>query len=787
MKTKLIVAALFATALLPQAQSQAQIQAHAAPACPGGAAWCDGFEDGMARWAAIGGSAAPVQAGAGNPAVRLGAAGALASRDAVAPASAPYYVEARMRPLGGAGATAGQAYVLARYVDERNWLGAGIEVAPGSPKVNVVIVKMDDGKLRYLKQWGKESLPDGAFYTVRLALAAGELTLYLNGERLTTALEPAVDGGRIGLLARDASFELDDVRLGAPGVAPGRIGLARVNNRVALQAGDAPLRYRVSADRSRPLALHAVSSDPAIASAAIDGGTLVVSAHRPGQATIGVVDSADRDVAAWLGVSVAPRFAPPARAYPLQGRLLPATGARDLPVDSLLRIRFDRPPVLGSSGSVRIYRAADHALVDTVNVGDELDTMGPRRQAFKRVVRRKLVKVEGDSATIRLHSAALAYGTGYYVQVDPGVFTGTSLGGVPFAGLGGRRTWTFRTRDAMPAGQALSVDDDGPADFRTVQGALNHAMGHMPRTAPVTIRVADGRYDELLYLSGKDRVTLRGETRDGVVIGTTNDDGTNPGSGSSQGPLSPGATGGRAVFLVEDADLLALDRLTLVNTARRAGSLGAQAEALNFNSGGRLAATDASFFSEQDTIQVKGYAWFYRSLIAGNVDFIWGGNRAALFEESEIRSLGDSANARSGGYVVQARTLGAGDPGFVFLNSRLTHGPGPAGNDVPPGTTYLARPGTAQSHDKVSYINCRMDTHVAPAGWSLPRNAHGGAGAGWGEYGSMDLSGAPLDLARREGGRVLSAAQAARLADRAQVFAGFDQGKGWNPTPQDSQ
>jgi hypothetical protein len=77
-----------------------------------------------------------------------------------------------------------------------------------------------------------------------------------------------------------------------------------------------------------------------------------------------------------------------------------------------------------------------------------------------------------------------------------------------------------------------------------------------------------------------------------------------------------------------------------------------------------------------------------------------------------------------------------------------------------------------------------MDSHVAPGGWSLPRSAHAGAGAGWAEYGSTDAAGAPLDLARRVGGRALSAEQvAARFANRAQVFAGFDGGKGWNPAP----
>jgi pectin methylesterase-like acyl-CoA thioesterase len=244
-------------------------------------------------------------------------------------------------------------------------------------------------------------------------------------------------------------------------------------------------------------------------------------------------------------------------------------------------------------------------------------------------------------------------------------------------------------------------------------------------------------------------------------------------------------------MLMEDADLVTLDTLTLINTTTRAASAGgSQAETLYFNSDtGRLVATNATFLSEQDTIQVKGYSWFYRTLIAGNVDFIWGANRAALFEDSEIRSVGDSANRDSGGYVVQARTVAAGDPGFVFLNSRLTHSAGPAGNGVPQGATYLARsPGTANTWDNVSYINCAMDRHVAPAGWAgagvlrqpAPNPSPPSASAGWSEYGSTDLAGVPIDLSLRAGGHHPARP---RFGTRGEVFRGFDGGKGWRPVP----
>src|SRR5690606_25340096 len=111
----------------------------------------------------------------------------------------------------------------------------------------------------------------------------------------------------------------------------------------------------------------------------------------------------------------------------------------------------------------------------------------------------------------------------------------------------------------------------------------------------------------------------------------------------------------------------------------------------------------------------------------------------------------------SGGYLVQARTLGADDKGFVFWKSRLTHGPGPAGNGVPPAATYLARsPGTPNTWDQVSFIDCRMDGHIAPIGWAgkgvhrepAPNPALPNAARGWREFGTRDLAGNPLDLSK---------------------------------------
>jgi pectin methylesterase-like acyl-CoA thioesterase len=755
----------------------------ASAACPGGAAWCDDFEHGARAWKNASGQVARTVDDHGNH-VLLVAAGAALLADPSTPGDR--YIEARVRPVQGEGKQT--AILVVRYADEGNWIGAAIDVTPGSPRMHVDLVSMQDGTIAHLRQLGHDALPAGSFYTLRVELKGKELTAWLNGERLGASVDAAPAEGRAGLLAEGGGFELDDVRAGASGARPGRIALARMTGRVSLQAGDVR-RYPVSAlsGDGAALAFTAVSSDPQVATATVQDGALVLAARHPGSVTISLAGRADANVASAVAAGVGPAFAPPAGGRAWQGRLVPAPDASDVPPDTPLIIQFDQPPHVGTGGSVRIFRAADHALVDVINPAEEVDQLGYADQPVKRAVRYQPLQLDGSAMTIRPHSARLQYGAEYLVEIDAALFDGATIEGRKFEGLGEQAGWRFRTRAHAPTSGQLTVAAAGPADFRTVQGALNHAM-QMPRGAPVTIRIANGRYDELLYLHGKDQVTLRGASRDGVVIAAANDDGINPGSGAGQGANSPAAMGGRSVFMIEDADLVTLDTLTLANTANRRASRGAQAEALYFNSNGRFIARNADFLSEQDTIQVKGYSWFWHTLIAGNVDFIWGANHAALFEDSEIRTVGDSAHPGSGGYVVQARTLAAGDPGFVFLNSRLTHGAGPGGNDVPPAAAWLARPGPASSWDNVSYINCRIDAHIAQAGWSWPkqgRSAH--MGAGWNEYGSMDLAGRPLDLSLRAGGHVLGATEAARYAGRTQVFSGFDNGKGWNPSPSDSR
>jgi pectin methylesterase-like acyl-CoA thioesterase len=463
---------------------------------------------------------------------------------------------------------------------------------------------------------------------------------------------------------------------------------------------------------------------------------------------------------------------------------------------------------------ITVRRASDDVIVDQIDVSSapsatdtqtavprtnlEIDALGagaiPDGRA--RFVWYRPVTITGNSARIKLHSNKLAFGTTYRVTIDDGVFSGT-IGGAPFNGVSPADGWTFTTKSAPTSNTNLVVDDDGDnADFSTLQGALNWVMQRCSTNSPAsfgcntvatpkTITLKNGNYPELAILRNVANLTIIGESRDGVRVGTRNFESLNSGSGGTSTTAGTALTtsgrvpghrvlgGGRSVLLVESSDLLTLRNFTLENTHSRTTLYDNQGEAMYFNTSttpaaARFVGRDMNFLGEQDTLQLKGYVWIYRSLVAGNVDYIWGNVMAVLFEECEIRSVFDPSS-NSPGFVVQARAT-AGDVGFVFLNSTLTAGPGVT-------AAYLARSGGTTSTtyiDNVAYINNRMDAHILPVGWcvgtgtSRTGTAAGTCGTnppswsgtvdggstdavGWRESGSTDLNGTPLDVSGRLG------------------------------------
>jgi len=431
----------------------------------------------------------------------------------------------------------------------------------------------------------------------------------------------------------------------------------------------------------------------------------------------------------------------------------PAPGGDRVCADAPLVLTLEAPPVLGSKGFVKIFKAGgdevdriDLADISGVNIRED-GTMVPRQQVTgsntftdklpsggnTRLVHYTPFRISGNSLVIRPHCMALDFDTEYYVTVDESV-----CGKAVAAG-----EWKFTTKPA-PSTSSVHVAADGSGDFCTLQRALCHVSDG------AVISMADGSYEGLLYLRNRKDLSVKGDSRDGVRIVYPNCEHYMSGSSA------------RCLWLVENCDNLILENLTIENSF---GDLNGQAEAIYFNSGNnthRLTIENCSLLSYQDTFLCKGSVWVHNSLIAGHCDFIWGYPKACLFENCEIRS-------RAAGYIVQARVKSASDKGFVFLNCKLT-----AEKGVKDGTMYLARSsGQADCYDNVSYIGCTMSPVIAPAGWypkPEPNPSTPNAVSGWKEYASVNESGTSASGSRNAFGRILTAAEAAPYLSREAVL-----------------
>lgn len=449
-------------------------------------------------------------------------------------------------------------------------------------------------------------------------------------------------------------------------------------------------------------------------------------------------------------------------------------------IDTPLVVDVGSGASLGTSGLIQVFKA-DGTLVDKIDLTDlakvdvlEDGTMIPKgadadnqqiaigndyvfhtfmdalHSSQFRPVHYTPLRLEGEKLYIKLHNEALDFGQSYYFTMDATVAgKAVDKGEMPF------------TTKVKPSGTTLQVNSDGSGDFCTVQGALSFATS-LGKDTDVTIVIADGTYRELLFLRGKNNVTLKGESRDGVRIAYPNNDSYETGSGASVASKPSvgnpiGKSGGRCLFLIETCNNVTLQNLTIENTYSIPSHKG-QAETIYFNGENeRLKIENSSLISWQDTFLCKGEVYVYGSLIAGHCDYIWGYPQACLFEDCEIRS-------RAAGYIVQARCP-SGSKGFVFLNCKLT---GESG--VKDGSMYLARSGgSADYFDNVTYVNCTMSQVIAPAGWhtgKAPNPSKPTAAQGWKEYGTKGVS----TSSRNSYGRILTVAEAEAYSSKSAVL-----------------
>lgn len=438
----------------------------------------------------------------------------------------------------------------------------------------------------------------------------------------------------------------------------------------------------------------------------------------------------------------------------------PANHAARVNPDTHLVLTFPSPPTLGKSGRIRIYDAADHSLVDMLDLSIPAGpdpahrAPSPPRTAFVqdpaspttttpavRTAPADLhnyqlttigglpdfhfypVIIHGHVATIYLHNNVIRYGRQYIVQIDPGVFT---LASGAFAGFAPDDAWRFTTKADPPPANAtrLTVAADGAGDFNTVQGAVDFVPANPPER--VTIFIRNGTYEEIVFFRKKSNLTFRGEDRDKVQVGYGNNSAFNP-------PM-PGPSR-RCAFSAYDSTGIELINFSLNNYF-----IG-QAEALLI-SGSRNIVSNMNLKGSGDALNLRGSVYLTDSTIIGDGDTILGVG-PAFFRHCEIKSVGPFMWIRNTEV----------NHGNVFVDCTFTsiNRPLPWNTTAPtPPSRVLARlpnnHGLNYPYAEAVLINCRLEG-IPPAGWG-PIDDDTSHIHFW-EFHSTDAHGQPIDVSQR--------------------------------------
>ena len=421
-------------------------------------------------------------------------------------------------------------------------------------------------------------------------------------------------------------------------------------------------------------------------------------------------------------------------------------------LDTLLHVKFNSSSVALGNGTLRIYDAVG-TLVDTIDLSlndvnnAQIRTIGGGNYYAYPVI------IRSNVATIYPHPGVLTSNTTYYVLMDTGFFKDGA--GACIVGITDTNTWRFTTKVALPDPYATTnvvVAADGTGDFATVQGVIDWIPAYAG--LPYTVNIKKGVYEEINRIpTGKNNITFVGEGWRETIITYAN---------NNSFQLGNAGTATRCMFYAGGDDLV-FKNITFTNSTPQGGS---QAEAIRVQ-GMRIMFDNCTLCSYQDTILINtagsSSGLFNKCLVQGDVDFIWGSG-IGFFTNCEIRAMRRANN--STGVYTQARTPSA-TYGFVFVDCLVSCSA--------PGMTNwsLGRDaGNSYPYGNVAWINCRMDSHISPAGWTDGGLTDKSTLRFW-EYKSTDLTGTnliPTDQ-RVPWSRQLEDWEAAMLRDVATVMS----------------
>ena len=220
------------------------------------------------------------------------------------------------------------------------------------------------------------------------------------------------------------------------------------------------------------------------------------------------------------------------------------------------------------------------------------------------------------------------------------------------------------------AATAITVAADGTGNVKTVQAAVDLVPANNSSTATITIK--KGTYSgRVVVPANKPNIVFVGATGTATDVVLT-----------ASRPRSTDGTDGSATVLLQSKDI-EMRHLTIRNDYNEAANGASQALAL-YVKADRQRFRNVRVIGDQDTLLVHGSvrAYFYKSYIEGDVDFIYGSG-TSVFDDCDIFS--STRNSSNNGYVTASATPGAKTYGILINKSRLS-------SDGAAGTVYLGRP-----------------------------------------------------------------------------------------------
>ncbi len=448
--------------------------------------------------------------------------------------------------------------------------------------------------------------------------------------------------------------------------------------------------------------------------------------------------------------------------------IYPSNNEKGICPDTHLKISFETKPLLGNTGTIRVYDSQNDSLVDLIDVSIPSGPTKPLKNPNATYTPEPYEYVDGkftnantkpgtpsgraiptadsfqltiiggftdafhfypiivreNTATIYLHHNLLKYNKTYYVLIDSGVVSSTDGS---FKGIYNKKAWCFSTQKTPPniKSNRLIVDDKGTGDFNTLQGALDYIPDYYKDTVEVFVR--KGIYEELIYFRNKSNIIIKGEDRERVIVQYANNEVFNPHPWNIKTNEYPGTfPSRRAAFAIDNCTNIKLLNLTVKTL------LQGQAEGLLIN-GNKIFVKGVNIVGSGDALQTNGPAYFEDVRIDGGGDLILG-RGPAFFKDCDFYSPGPFMWIRNT----------KENHGNVFLNCRFT-GTKSGGSEL--ARAPLNNGLSTYPYSEAVLLNCALK-NIIPKGWGTvggeTRNMH------YWEYNSTNIDdGEPVDVSQR--------------------------------------